>query len=107
MSDKRQITIEIAGAKYRMTSDSDEGHLEKLAAVVNERVASLGARAARTASPAQLLAIVALGLADDLLAVEKRARTIEDVTRKAITNAIERIDRRLEADAHEAEGDRA
>lgn len=98
MSDKRQVTIEIAGSKYRVTSDADGAHLERLASMVNERVAALGAKAARTASPAQVLAVVALGLAEDLIAADKRARTIEDVTRKAITGAIERIDRRLDAD---------
>lgn len=99
MAEKRQVTIELAGQKYRMNSDADEAHLEKIASMVEERINALGVRAARTASPAQLLAIVALGLADDLITAEKRCRTVEDVTRKAITNAIERIDRRLESDS--------
>lgn len=98
MTEKRQVTIELAGQKYRMNSDADEGHLEKIASLVEERITALGVRAARTASPAQLLAIVALGLADDLIAAEKRCRSVEEITRKAITNAIDRIDRRLEAD---------
>jgi len=96
---KRPITLEIAGAKYRMTADADEDHLQRLAQMVNERIAALGPKAARQATPAQVLAIVALGLADDLVTAEKRTRAIEEVTRKAIANAIERIDRRLEAEA--------
>ncbi len=104
MSAKRTVTLDIAGSKYRMTADADDGQLEKLAALVNERVAALGPKAARTASPAQMLAIVALGLADDLLAAEKRARQVEDTTRRAVAKAIERIDRRLAADAQTARG---
>lgn len=104
MNAKRTVTLDIAGSKYRMTADADDGHLEKLAALVNERVAALGPKAARTASPAQMLAIVALGLADDLIGAEKRARQVEDTTRRAVAKAIERIDRRLAADAQSARG---
>ena len=96
---KRTVTLDIAGSKYRMTSDADEAHLERLASIIDERVAALGQKAQRAASPAQLLAVVALGPADDLVAEERRRRSIEDTTRKAIAAAIERIDRRLESDA--------
>jgi cell division protein ZapA len=104
---KRTVTLEIAGAKYRMTSDADETHLQRLASIIEERIGALGPKAARAASPAQLLAVVALGLADDLVAEERRRVAIEETTRKAIAGAIERIDRRLEADARlarEADG---
>ena len=99
--EKRTVTLDLAGAKYRMTSDADEGHLERLALLINDRIAALGPKAVRAATPAQLLAIVALGLADDLVAAEKRARALEDTTRKAVTSALERIDRRLAEDLRE------
>ncbi len=82
-----------------MTSDADEDHLQRLADAVNERVAALGSKAARTASPAQLLAVVALGLAEDLEVSERRRQRLEDRTRQVVAAAISRIDRRLEADA--------
>lgn len=96
---KRTVTLDIAGAKYRMTSDADEEHLRRLAEMVDERIQDLGPKALRAASPAQLLAVVALGLADDLLAAEKRRNHLEQVTRDVVHKAIERIDARLEADA--------
>jgi len=95
---KKSVTLDIAGASYRMNADADEGHLQQLADLVNERVAALGERAARQASPAHLLAMVALGLADDLLTADRRRAEIEATTRKALATAIERIDRRLEAE---------
>lgn len=97
MAEKRTVTLEIAGAKYRMTSDADEEHLHELARMINERIESLGAKAQRTATPAQLLAVVALGLADDLLGAERRREEVEQVTREAVTKAIARIDERLQA----------
>ena len=95
---KKSVTLDIAGASYRMNADADEGHLQQLADLVNERVAALGEKAARQASPAHLLAMVALGLADDLLTADRRRAEIEATTRKALATAIERIDRRLEAE---------
>lgn len=97
MADKRTVTLEIAGAKYRMTSDADEAHLHELARIINDRIDGLGPKAQRTATPAQLLAVVALGLADDLLSAERRREEVEQLTREAVTKAIARIDERLEA----------
>lgn len=95
---KKSVTLDIAGASYRMSADADETHLQQLAELVNERVAALGPQASRQASPAQLLAMVALGLADDLLAAQARRDHVETVTRQALARAISRIDKRLEDD---------
>jgi cell division protein ZapA len=104
---KRTITLEIAGARYRMASDADEAHLERLAELINDRVAALGPKVARTASPAQLLAVVALGLADELVQAEERRKQVERAARESVGRAIERLDQaiataqRLEASSAE------
>jgi cell division protein ZapA len=95
---KRTVTLEIAGARYRMASDADEDHLRRLAELVNERITALGSKASKSATPAQLLAVIALGLADELVQSEERRRELESSTREALTRAIARIDRRLDAD---------
>ena len=95
MPEKRTVTLEIAGAKYRMTSDAEEGHLQQLAQLIDERIQALGPKAQRTATPAQLLAVVALGLADDLMSEERRRRDVEALTRDAVQKAIAQIDERL------------
>lgn len=94
-ADKRTVTLELAGGKFRLTSDAEDDHLRRLVQMVEERVAALGPKSSRSSSQAHLLAVVALGLADELLAAERRARALEDSTRKAVTTALERIDRRL------------
>ena len=96
---KRTVTLEIAGARYRMASDADEAHLQRLAASVNARIEALGAKATRTAAPAQLLAVVALSLAEDLEVSERRREELEESTRNVLRQAIARIDSRLAADA--------
>jgi len=100
---KRNVQIEIAGASYRMSSDADEAYLQRLANIVNERVQALGPKAARAATPAQLLAVVALGLAEDLDAAERRRESLELKTREVVVTAIRRIDQRLLADAELAQ----
>lgn len=95
MPEKRTVTLEIAGAKYRMTSDAEEAHLLRLAELINERIEALGPKAQRTATPAQLLAVVALGLADDLKTAERRRRDVEELTRDAVQKALAQIDERL------------
>jgi cell division protein ZapA (FtsZ GTPase activity inhibitor) len=100
---KRNVQIEIAGASYRMSSDADEAYLQHLANIVNERVDALGPKAARAATPAQLLAVVALGLAEDLNASERRRESLEAKTRELVGTAIRRIDQRLLADSELAQ----
>ena len=100
---KRTVQIEIAGARYRMSSDADEAYLQRLADMVNERIEALGPKAARTATPAQLLAVVALSLAEDLESSERRRAGLEAKTRQIVGAAIQRIDQRLEADAELAQ----
>jgi cell division protein ZapA len=100
---KRTVQIEIAGARYRMSADADETYLQRLADIVNERVQALGPKAARAATPAQLLAVVALGLAEDLDASERRHDALEAKTRQVVGAAIQRIDKRLQTDAELAQ----
>jgi len=96
---KRTVTLDIAGARYRLSTDADEGHLKGLASIVNDRIAQLGPKAQRSAAPAQLLAVVALGLVEDLQEAERRRSEVESVARATINRAIERIDLRLSEDA--------
>ena len=92
---KRTVTLEIAGSKYRLVADADEDRLQKLAAMVNERVHELGSGSTRVASPAQLLALTALGLADDLLATQGKLARVRELTHETISKAITRIDRQI------------
>ena len=94
MGVKHTVTLEIAGTKFRIAADADSQHLSELAALVNERVAKLG-NAGKAASTAQLLAMVALGLADDLSNCERKLREVEQLTRPTIGDVIARIDDRL------------
>jgi len=98
---KRTITVEIAGTKFRLVADADEAHLQELARIVNERVDKLGGSGRGGASTAHLLALAALGLADDMRAARTKLGDLERQTRTVISNAIARIDQRIESDLSE------
>jgi cell division protein ZapA (FtsZ GTPase activity inhibitor) len=100
---KRTVTLEIAGTKFRLVADAEENHLRKLASIVNQRLDQLEGKTPRTATPTQLLALVALGLVDDLIIAEDKIGHITELTRTAVANAIERIDRRIAAESASTE----
>jgi cell division protein ZapA (FtsZ GTPase activity inhibitor) len=98
---KHTLTLEIAGTKFKLVADADAQHLSQLADMVNERVAKLE-QAGKSAPAAQLLALVALGLADDLTTARKKLNEMEQLTRSTIQSVIARIDKRLEAESENA-----
>ena len=98
---KHTVTLEIAGTKFRLVADADDDHLQRLADIVNQRVDELRSKTSHIATPSQLLALVALGLADDLITAENREAQITELTRNAVARAIERIDRRIAIDFDE------
>jgi cell division protein ZapA (FtsZ GTPase activity inhibitor) len=109
------VVLEIGGQRLRLNANTDRVHLERLACEVNDRVATLQ-RETRSNVPGTLLALVALQLADELdearraleqardesqhslTAAESRAREIEQLARRAVTEAIAEIDRALALD---------
>ena len=97
---KHTLTIEIAGTKVKVVADADAQHLSQLAAIVNERVKKLE-HGGKSAPAAQLLALVALGLADDLTTTRKQLSEMDQLTRRTIQNLISRIDKQLESTPQE------
>jgi cell division protein ZapA (FtsZ GTPase activity inhibitor) len=106
------IALEIGGQRIRLRAHADESHLVELAQLVNERFATIHG-STRNATPATVLALVALDLADELNEAKRRAdeakeqarraiaqaeareREVEVAARRAIADAIEEIDRAL------------
>lgn len=92
------MTLEIGGAKFKIVSDADQTHLSELASIVNDRMQRLTDAGARSASSAQLLALVSLGLADELKTARSKLAEADRISRSAIATAIARIDEQLALD---------
>ncbi|MGF1470074.1 MAG: cell division protein ZapA [Sandaracinaceae bacterium] len=102
MGEKRTVTVEIGGARYRWVSDASAERLRALAALVNDRLASLGPRGAR--GGAEALAMVALGLAEDLLLADDQRRRLEAHTRATVGEALAHLDDYLASAPGEDDG---
>ncbi len=112
---RNSIALEVGGQRLRLTANGNERHLESLAALVNQRVEDIQ-RSAKGAPASTQLALVALDLADEIMAcrrkveeaqreaaravaeAEERARTVEQAARVAISDALAEIDRAIAAD---------
>lgn len=62
---KRSVSVTIAGQKYVLKSDADEGYVHSLAAMVDEKMRQL-ARGTKQVATHQLAILAALQIADDL-----------------------------------------
>lgn len=112
---RHTIALEVGGQRLRLTAHGNERHLEQLAALVNQRVEEIQ-RTAKGAPASTQLALVALDLADEILACRRkledaqrdaaravaeaddRARAAEHAARSAIADALAEIDRAIAAD---------
>jgi cell division protein ZapA (FtsZ GTPase activity inhibitor) len=97
------VVIDVAGQRLRLSGQSDGEHVTALAALVNERYETLQ-RAGRGASPTQVLAMLALNLADEVLSERARSQAAQECQRKAVAVAEERA-REVEAAARKAIGE--
>lgn len=112
---KPPVVVEIAGQRLRLAASADPQHLDRLAALVNERVEAIQ-KSTRGAGVPTLLALVCLDLADELHATRQRAdaakadaaahraelearvREVEASARQSLADALQEIDRALVAD---------
>ena len=92
---KNTVSVEIGGTQYRMVTDTDADHLRRLADHVNHRIDALGPKATRALTPAQLLAIVSLTMAEELDELSRRLEGQRDATQGAVRTALNRIDAAL------------
>ena len=92
---KNTVSVEIGGTPYRMVTDTDSDHLRRLSDHVNQRIDALGPKATRALSPAQVLAIVSLTMAEELEGLQRQVLAQQEATQEAVRTALGRIDAAL------------
>lgn len=98
MGERNRVDIEIGGIRQTFQTDADAVYLKRLAAEVNDRVHRVQDRAPHVTS-AQVLALVALELADELQETTQRLTQLRSSTRTTVEKAIARIDSTLATEA--------
>jgi cell division protein ZapA len=89
---KRSVTVDIAGQKFTLKTDADEGYVKSLARFVTEKMDE-AKRGAKTVATQSVAILAAMHIADDLFQarrsekdlrrrVKEKSRTILDLLEK-------------------------
>jgi cell division protein ZapA len=96
----RTVELRIGGQSYRVVSSAPEAELQRLASVVNRKLAEVGPTS-RT-QPNGLL-LVAMALAHDVEEERQRRASLEERVRSFLGGVVQRIDRALGGDGSVAD----
>ena len=91
--ERRTIDLRIAGQSYRLVSSSPRDELQRLAAMVEEKLSDLGPRG--RAQP-QAILLAAMALAHEVEAERSKRESLERRTRDLLRRVLVRIDDALE-----------
>jgi cell division protein ZapA len=97
--ERRMVQLKVAGQTYKVVSSADEDELQRLAAVVDGRVAELSPKG--RAVPPQAVLLAAIALAHDLEDERAKREALERKTRDLLRRILMRVDDALEGDAAE------
>jgi cell division protein ZapA len=98
---RRVAEITIAGQSYKVTSSAEPEELERLAAVVSERVVAV-TPPGRTVTPQSML-LAAMALAHDLEEERQKRQGLERRMRDWLRRVLVRIDDAMESADHSAD----
>lgn len=87
---KRPVELRVGGQSYRVLSSASPEELERLAAIVDDKISSLSPIGRPIAPQAILLAAIAL--AHDVEEQRRRADRIAARSRAALSSIVERVD---------------
>lgn len=93
------VQLKVAGQTYKVVSSADEDELQRLAAVVDGRVAELSPKG--RVVPPQAVLLAAIALAHDLEEERAKREALERKTRDLLRRILMRVDDALEGDAAE------
>jgi cell division protein ZapA len=99
--DRRTVSLSIAGQSYKVVSSAPESELQRLAAVVTEKLAEVSPRGKPV--PPQAMLLAAMALAHELDAERSKRTALERKTRDLLRRVLMRIDDALEPVEDESE----
>jgi len=77
----RSVTVQIAGQKYTLRTDTDEEYIAELARYVDQKIEE-AKRVTRTVSTHQVVILAALTIADELLRVRRETESLKKRVRE-------------------------
>jgi len=86
----RTVELRIAGQSYRVVSSAPEGELQRLAALVSDKLAEVSPTGRQP--PPQSLLLVAMALAHEVEEERGRRRSVEGRTQELLRRLLSHID---------------
>ncbi|MGD0527749.1 MAG: cell division protein ZapA [Polyangiaceae bacterium] len=96
--DRRTVELRIAGQNYRLVSSAPADELQRLAVVVEAKLAEISPKG--KAPPPQALLLAAMALAHELETERNRRESLERRTRDLMRRMLVRIDDAMEPFEH-------
>ena len=91
----RSINITVAGQSFQIRSDAKEDYVRQIAKEVTERFIVLKEKGPRHNQDFKAMAMVAIGLLDELDSARKERKSIQEKTRQFAERIISKIDKLL------------
>jgi cell division protein ZapA (FtsZ GTPase activity inhibitor) len=95
LTQMRAINITVAGQSFEIRSDAKEDYVRQLAADITKRFVALREKGPRHNQDFKAMAMVAIGLLDELYSAKKERESIQEKTRQFAMRIISRIDKLL------------
>jgi len=93
----RPINITVAGQVFQIRSDAGDEYLKSLASQVTERFQQISKKGGQQNQEFKAMAMVAMGLLDELTTARKRHESLEQKAREFASRMITTIDQLLQA----------
>ena len=93
--DLKQYKINIKGHQFTVSSQYPEEHIKQVEAFLVKRIDEVAAKS-DTYNLTSLTILVALNLADDLLAIQNNKNYIADSARESLMTLVDRLDTLIE-----------
>ena len=94
----KPINISVAGKTFQIKSDADEDYLKSLAREITERYGSVKKTTLRQNQELKAMAMVAIGLLDELISEREHSESIRDKARDFAAQLVMKIDELLASD---------
>ena len=97
MGTKQSVTVEVAGQKFSLRTDADEGYVRSLARYVTDKLMEVKSGGSRTVSTYNLAILVAMNIADDLFQERESARTLKRRVRDKSRTILDLLEKQFDS----------
>jgi cell division protein ZapA len=93
--EKRSVVVHVAGQRYVVRSDADEGYVQTLAGYLNDRIAEVRG-STKPVSLQSLVTLAALNITDDLFSEREKRTALKREVKERSVAALKLLDQEVQ-----------